>query len=249
MPRPRSISVGDKFQNKYGVYTVVAYEDYYNVLVEFEETSHKVITNGSAVLKGLIKDPMIPSICNVGFIGFGNYVTRKNGKRTVESCVWENMIRRCYSKSEDNPTYTDITVCNEWHNFQNFASWFVENYKENFELDKDLRVFGNRIYSPEKCEFIPKRVNSLMAGMFKSDNKYEIGVYLERKKYCAKCYHNGEIFRLGRYNSEQEAFIAYRNFKEPLIKSVSEEEYNLGNISQMIYENLISFHVPSRYMN
>jgi hypothetical protein len=55
-------------------------------------------------------------------------------------------------------------VCNEWHNFQNFAEWFCKNYcdasMDKWQLDKDIIVPGNRVYSPETCCFVPNAVNN-----------------------------------------------------------------------------------------
>ena len=48
-----------------------------------------------------------------------------------------------------NKNYLDVTVCEEWHNFQNFAKWFYENYYEisgeKMRLDKDILIKGNKM--------------------------------------------------------------------------------------------------------
>ena len=41
------------------------------------------------------------------------------------------MIMRVYKKEENRNQYYKICrVCDEWHNYQNFAKWFEENYYE-----------------------------------------------------------------------------------------------------------------------
>lgn len=71
------------------------------------------------------------------------------------------MLQRCYDKDslEKNPTYKDCTVAEEWHNFQNFAEWFKENYIEGYHLDKDIKIKGNRVYGPDRCMFVTPQEN------------------------------------------------------------------------------------------
>ena len=73
------------------------------------------------------------------------------------------MLIRCYNKKdlEKNPTYKNTTVCIEWCNFQNFAQWFEKNYIDDWALDKDILVKGNKVYSPETCCFVPREINEV----------------------------------------------------------------------------------------
>ena len=60
------------------------------------------------------------------------------------------------------PAYKDCTVCNEWLTFQNFANWHEQHYpqtKENWQLDKDIKIKGNTIYSPEYCQYVTQLDN------------------------------------------------------------------------------------------
>jgi len=75
------------------------------------------------------------------------------------------MLRRCYDPKSHikHPTYKNVTVCKEWHNFQVFAEWFEAQHKEEwYELDKDLLSRDNKIYSPETCLLIPCSLNSFL---------------------------------------------------------------------------------------
>ena len=51
----------------------------------------------------------------------------------------------------------------EWHNFQVFAKWFDENYMEGFQLDKDIKIEGNKIYSSGTCLFVSPTNNKVKA--------------------------------------------------------------------------------------
>ena len=71
------------------------------------------------------------------------------------------MFDRCYYSGyqDNNPTYRGCTVAEEWHNFQNFAKWYEDNYIEGYQLDKDIKVEGNKVYGPDTCMFISKQEN------------------------------------------------------------------------------------------
>lgn len=60
---------------------------------------------------------------------------------------------------KNKPTYEGCTVCDEWLYFSNFKKWFDENYIEGFQLDKDIIIRGNKVYSPQTCCFVPKEIN------------------------------------------------------------------------------------------
>lgn len=73
------------------------------------------------------------------------------------------MLKRCYLSKGKERVYSDCEVCEEWRDFQEFASWFDENYPNDgrdYDLDKDIKVEGNRIYSPETCMFVSRQENS-----------------------------------------------------------------------------------------
>lgn len=77
--------------------------------------------------------------------------------------TWTNMLKRCFC----NPakSYKDVTVCEAWKNLSIFYSWMVENQYEldgeHTELDKDIKIPGNRIYSPDTCLIVPSSVNKV----------------------------------------------------------------------------------------
>ena len=154
--------------------------------------------------------------------------------------IYSNMKNRCYN--EKNIHYQNyggrgITVCDEWLNFQNFAEWFYDNYYEcNNEimcLDKDILCKGNKIYSPENCIFVPKRINNLFVKMLNSSDRNGLmGTKpLNNGKYIWQCSYINELGEYkratGTCDSEKEAFEAYKTFKENYIKQVADEYYDL----------------------
>lgn len=115
-------------------------------------------------IRGMVKNPFNPIIYKIGFFGVGEY-SKKNNKKIYQ--CWQDMMKRAYDSKykEKNPSYKDCTVCEEWHKFQNFAKWCEENHYEiegeRMELDKDIVVKRNSIYSPETCVFVPSSINKI----------------------------------------------------------------------------------------
>ena len=220
-----------------------------NIVVIFDN-GYKTKTEYSQFKKGQIKNPYDKTIYNVGYIGEGYYklITHKNIYKH-----WSSMIRRCYAdnKNKFNPTYKDCSVCEEWHNFQNFGKWFDENYytieNETMALDKDILVKGNKTYSPETCVFVPQRINSLFLKRNKSRGKYPIGTtYNKRdKKYesCCHMYKNNRYTRhaIGNFDTPTEAFNAYKQFKEQYIKQVADEYKD--KIPKKLYDAMYRYEV------
>ena len=151
--------------NNYGDFRISKYNNPRDVIIEFVATGYKVSVMDSKIILGAVKDRLLPTVHGVGFIGDGSYKSRGEGVTAKQYQSWTDMLKRCYSMSElkRRPTYNGCSVCEEWHNFQNFAKWFDDNYIEGCQLDKDVKVEGNKIYSPSTCKFIPISANVIKA--------------------------------------------------------------------------------------
>lgn len=151
--------------NNFGDFKVVEYINATNIVVEFTNTGYKTKTTAGNIKSGKVKDKLCPSVFGVGFVGDGEHAPYIKSKVTKQYNTWVSMLERCYSSKlhERHPTYTGCTACEEWHNFQNFAEWFDANYIDSFELDKDIKVKGNKIYSPDTCVFVSAAENSIEA--------------------------------------------------------------------------------------
>ncbi len=78
---------------------------------------------------------------------------------------WYDMLKRCYSSRfhKQYPSYIGCSVCPEWCYFSKFRFWMENQKWEGMELDKDILVKGNRVYSPDTCCFIPQAINVLFS--------------------------------------------------------------------------------------
>jgi len=151
--------------NGSGDLKVIKYESSKKVTVRFIDTGYETIVEAGDIIKGGIKDKLKPSVYGIGYIGGGKYKTRNNGKKNKSYTAWINMIARCYNPGNHliMPTYKECSVADEWLNFQNFAKWFDVNYICGFDLDKDILVDGNKVYSPDTCLFVSTKSNSIKA--------------------------------------------------------------------------------------
>lgn len=143
--------------SNYGDVEIIEYIKWDNVTIRFLDTGnirHNI--KSDKIRKGIVKDVCKPSVHGVGYLGEG----KKAGRGKAYE-AWINMLQRCYSPiyHARQPTYKDCEVCLEWHNFQNFAKWFDVNYVEGYQLDKDIKVLGNKIYAPQFCEYVTPTAN------------------------------------------------------------------------------------------
>lgn len=177
---------------KYGKLEVLSYEKCNQIKVRFFNTGYERFSDYTFIRHGDLKDPFMPFVKGVGFYGEGKYKARENNKMTDAYAAWANMLQRCYCKDFHvrQPTYIDAEVCSEWHNFQVFAEWFYENYPtdgKRYELDKDIKLDGNKIYSPDLCVFVSRAENMEKSNCkkfsFKSPDGERFDIY-NLNKFC-----------------------------------------------------------------
>lgn len=150
-------SDGDRF-------TVIEYRTCTDVDIVFD--CEGIIRTVKA--KDIARKKLVPhtrkSIMGVACKGYGIYkTTDKAGKSTKAYEKFLGIIGRVYDTSR--PDYENyggrgVTICEEWHNFQNFAEWFYNQPGHNikgFEVDKDITCSTE--YSPSNCYMIPKEIN------------------------------------------------------------------------------------------
>lgn len=175
---------------------------------------------------GCVKNPYYPSVFGVGYIGVGDYKVSKDKKVGTNYKRWQAVIERGYCPlyKEKHQSYKDVTVCEEWHNFQNFAKWFEENYNcfntGRWDLDKDILIKGNKVYSPDTCCFVPQEINKQLIGV-NSERPIPTGVYKNSLKWVATLGTGKRSKELGRYKTMEEASEVYIKAKEDRLKNLA----------------------------
>lgn len=141
-------------------------------------------------------------------------------------------MRRCYNEKYrwKNPSYVGCCVCEEWHIFDNFRGWVNGQDYVGKEIDKDLLSKGNKVYSPDTCVLVDKKINLFLVGTEKVKGEYPIGVDLNKKngKFRARCWNNdGTRTHIGYYNTPEEAHEAWRAHKHKLACKLADEQTDL----------------------
>ena len=239
--------IGKTFNtNNYGKLIVIGYENNRSVEVKFIDTGYITKTELVQIKKGTVKDRLKPSVYNVGILGDSSTFD-ENGKKLKTCELWYNVLQRCYDHRymEIRPTYSDCEVSEYFKFYPNFKNW-CENQigfdKKNWHLDKDVLIKGNKVYSPETCCFVPQEINVLFTKRQSLRGKCPIGVHLNGNKFVASlCKFGEKRNHLGRFNTEKEAFLVYKEAKELHIKEVA-NKYK-GQIDDKVYQALMSYEV------
>lgn len=250
----------EKYNNQGCLMKIIDYKSYRQVIVEFQDKYKATVkTNYGAFQNGKVSNYMRESIYNIGIVG-NIYPTYNKNKQLKEYQMWVGMLGRCYSDriKEKYSTYKDITCCEEWLYYPNFYEWIhsQENFKnisndQRWDLDKDIIIKHNNIYSPNNCCIVPHKINSLFIKNNANRNGLPIGVSYRQKeeRYEAKVskYNiNGRNYYMsvGMYPTPEDAFyLGYKPYKEAYIKEIAQEEYNKGNITKKCYEAMMKYEV------
>jgi len=180
--------------------------------------------------------------------GVNDYEGNIKGNDCELKCynIWRGVLRRCYSEKfyKTNPTYKGCSVCEDWLLYSNFRKWFSDNYRWDLdkmgiklELDKDLLVEGNKMYSPETCVFLPRLVNSFLSINYKNNISGVTGVSWDKnsrkwKSQISKG--DGHNTYLGLFNNIEDAKVSYKLARHNRALEVQEYMRKLNYIESVV---------------
>lgn len=230
MVRRKKNRVGEMYTNLLGnTATVIEYINCSKVKVRFDDSKNTEVWFPFGVLSsGKFKNPNNPCVYGIGYLGVGDFKPSLSGRPTEQYVKWSSMLSRCYSakKQEVQGSYKGCTVHSDWHNFQNFAKWcsLQRGFGLGYELDKDLLVEGNRVYSEQGCSLIPKQLNSLLINSKSGMGNGVLGYSYDarRKRYVSHLSVNNKKTHLGSFATENEAREAYVKAKQAHLENTLE---------------------------
>lgn len=239
-------NIGKVYDCVDGVVTVISYLKKNSVVAEFE-CGTQVTTTITSLIRGKTRNPNKPSLLGIGFIGVGKF----SSANTVIYNTWCNMLKRCYDTK--NICYScyggdGVYVSDEWHNFQNFANWYDSQDKDDgWQIDKDLLVSGNKVYSKECCLLIPKDLNVLiqkrkvgicqLTGVTKHGDRY-------RSQISSEKWEKGSEY-LGIFATPESAHKAYIDKKKEIV--LEKAMIWKGRISDRVLQALLDYSKNLKY--
>ena len=162
----------------------------------------------------------VRKVCGIGINNSKEPTIIIHNKKVVWKCPyyvkWVSMLHRCYKNTYKNPTYSGCTVCEEWLTFSNFKSWMETQDWEGKDLDKDLLVYQNKVYSPETCCFVNKEINNFITLHSNKRGDFPLGVYYNsnKNKIVGQCANGDGVSEyLGYYETPEEAHKAWQEAK------------------------------------
>lgn len=239
---------------------IIEYNGYDDIIVEFQDDGAcKVHTQYANFVRGIVKNYNKVKYGYHGYIGVGKYASEhrdENKNRILHHSykVWSGMHNRAENYDGKHPSYSDVTVCEEWWNYQNFAEWYEKNYYEiegDFLcLDKDIKDPYSRVYSPNTCMLVPDCINNIFKKMEDRPDGLPIGVH-RRKDMKVERYRSRTVILDEKGNPKpvnspstetpEEAFEFYKKHKELYIKQMAEKHKNI--LTEEAYKILMEYEV------
>ena len=231
-----------------GDFKVLKYNDSKNVEIQFLKTGYETVATLDNIRNGKVKDPYSPSVYGIGIVG-NKYLISEGCRGTKEYVLWKDVLRRCYSDDfkKKQPTYKACEVSDKFKSYEYFYEWCHSQIGfgvDGFEIDKDLLIKGNKVYSEDSCVFLPAEINMVLVKCTASRGEYLIGVSWcnTKKAFVARVRKNkGKSEWLGLFNTEIEAFNAYKEAKEVFVKEQANKFKS--QIDPRAYEALMNYQV------
>ena len=240
--------VGEKRINTQGLeMEVIEYDGYDHITIKFTIDGHTQKTTWRNFNKGTLLNYEYPTVEKVGIIGRDSICVDVDGNLLDSFERWRQMLTRCYGKRKRS-CYEGVTVCDEWLYYPNFKKWYDKNYYKvdgcTMMLDKDIKVKGSKIYSPNTCMFVPSEINFYFTKGF-SNKTLPTGVYYDKinKNYYSNICIEGKQIRLKGSQSTDIAttFSYYKKAKEEDIKRLADKYKDKipNDVYEIIYNRTV----------
>lgn len=142
--------------------------------------------------------------------------------KTASYMRWKAMCGRCEdggTTQKARPSYVGCTMSQMFSDFHLFTDWHVKQVGygvEGYQLDKDILIEGNKLYSETTCALVPRQLNMFLVDSEAARGEFPQGVcwFKRDQKFRAQLRINGNNIHLGDFLTAEEAFACYKTAKE-----------------------------------
>lgn len=204
-----AIAKGDLFTGNDGSqWEVVDYIHSDAVVVVSDIGTMRTVSAG-CLRVGKVRDFMRPTLHGVGISGMCK-ITNK-----AAYSIWAGIVRRCYSSTAqlNRPRYAGCSVSDEWKLFPNFLEWYEANHVDGYQVDKDLLVPFNKVYSADTCLYVPNDMNMITVLANSVRGSLPVGVVKSGNRFVARISIKKKMHSLGSFATADEAFSKYYEAK------------------------------------
>ncbi|EGT3596298.1 hypothetical protein [Serratia marcescens] len=164
--------------------------------------------------------------------GIGTNDLANNIEKQQEIGLTPELQRKCYqawkNRLEAESIEKRATVSTEWLTYSNFASWWIDTHVEGWSIDKDWIVAGNKQYHPDKCCWVPQKINTLMND--RSTNGLPKGVSIQQQKY------KDAVYKYYQARCSVVGVQKYKNFKTAIDAHRAWQLWKIQEINNVLRE-------------
>lgn len=155
--------------------------------------------------------------------------------------TWRNMLLRCYDArvQAKQPAYIGCVVDLKWHKLSAFRDWYDARYRPGFALDKDILVPGNKVYGPDRCVLVPRRINNLLLDHASARGDLPLGVTYSCGRYMAQCSNGTGTQIKVRFRTVDEAVAWYKATKARVIRRTATDALVRREINIRVHAALL----------
>ena len=240
--------IGQMYKSNRGdIAEIVKYNSGHEVTVRFLNTGFEVTTQLINIQEGRFSDKSVKTIYGVASLGYVKDLIKDATYDKLYS-VWSSMVRRCYKTNSNikNKSYEICDVGNYFLVFRNFYDWAILQKGcalDGWCLDKDILSKGNKTYSELNCVFVPFEINNSLIARKSERGNFPMGVSWHKRDcvFAANISVYGNRKHLGYFETENEAFKAYKQAKESYLKGLANKWK--GQIDDRAYNALMNYEV------
>lgn len=125
-----------------------------------------------------------------------------------------------------------MLVCSEWLSLSNFKAWmdtqeYYHPIEGKLQLDKDFLCVGNRVYCPECCCFVTRKVNSFLKSKPSFAEDLPLGVHRSKGKFTANCKDPFDRYskHIGSFDTVESARVVYIETKQKYARELADSVY------------------------